>query len=163
LLSPSGIFQVSQRLPNHAYGNSPVAVVTPNDFCTIFNLAVPAAKQGKTCTLEFLFPEADGTTNPYVFQGPGHFTFTGFAHGSGANEQTTWNQLPVAGPSTPLVTTEITPGAVYTINVGQCQESAGLSGSDVSVSGMLCSKDTSLQFTQSTADGCPIGFFVSVS
>lgn len=68
---------------------------------TIFNLYVPESAAGKTCTLKFFFPSQNQLrTSSYTYKGPGHFTFTGYAFGSGADADTTWNNQPPAGPST---------------------------------------------------------------
>lgn len=75
--------------------------------CTIFNLYVPDTAAGKTCTLKFMFPDRsqleysdytfnDASGNPAT---EGHFTFTGYAFGTGATDETTWNNQPAAGPS----------------------------------------------------------------
>jgi hypothetical protein len=160
-LTPTGVYKVSRHLPNQHFPNSPLALVTPNDFCTIFNLVIPPTGVGKTCTLEFLFPSFGEALDPYIFFGPGHFTFTGYAFGSGANDTTTYNHQPPPGPSPPFPPPVITPGAAYTINVGGCGIQPGMSG--LGVSGMLCSTDTTFLFLQTTQLGCPFGFYVSIT
>jgi hypothetical protein len=115
---------------------------------------------GKDCTLEFLFPALGQTHTPYVYIGPGHFTFTGYAIGSGATEKTTYNDQPPAGPSPPTPPSVLEPGHAYTINVGSCGIQPGMSSMEVS--GKLCSNDTTFSYYQNDNE-CPIGFFVTIS
>lgn len=43
---------------------------------SIFNFDIPASAKGKTCKLQFLFPEqADLVTTAYTFSGEGKFEF----------------------------------------------------------------------------------------
>ena len=97
-----------------------------------------------------------------MYVGGGHFTFTGYAFGTGATEQTTYNNQPPAGPSPPQPPAVLAPGNAYTINVGGCAVEAPNS---LEVSGMLCSTDTTFSYYQTQGDelGCPIGFFVGIS
>ncbi|KAN0099114.1 Ubiquitin 3 binding protein But2 C-terminal domain containing protein [Hyaloscypha variabilis] len=161
-LSPTLMVPVSKNLPDVAFGGTQNPLITPNDFCTIFNLVVPPSATGDTCTLEFLFPNNLQTHSPYAYFGGGHFTFTGYAFGSGATEQTTYNNQPPPGPSPPEPPAVLSPGNAYTINVGGCAVEAPNS---LEVSGMLCSTDTTFSFYQTQGDelGCPIGFFVGIS
>ncbi|KAF2142684.1 uncharacterized protein K452DRAFT_287099 [Aplosporella prunicola CBS 121167] len=97
---PQLMVPVSAANPDTAYGTVYSPRITPNDFCTIFNLYLPQSAAGKTCSLEFLFPSQDQLrSSSYVFEGPGHFNFTGFALGAGAELDTTWNKQPPAGSS----------------------------------------------------------------
>ncbi|KAE8445344.1 hypothetical protein EG329_013466 [Mollisiaceae sp. DMI_Dod_QoI] len=125
-ISPSLIVPVSSNLPDVAFGPTSFPLITPNDFCSIFNLVVPPSGVGKTCTLEFLFPSHSQTFAPFVYSGGGHFTFTGYAFGSGATPQTTYNQQPPAGPSPPQPPAVLQPGNAYTINVGGCAIEEGM-------------------------------------
>jgi hypothetical protein len=96
------------------------------------------------------------------FDGPGHFNFTGYAVGSGAQPGvTTYANQPAPGPSPPTPPPVMTPGHSYIINSAPCGIPAQLPG-PVTVSGSLCSSDTALVFEQST-DLCPLGFFVVLS
>jgi len=161
-ISPSLIVNVNKRLPNTKFGASPQPIVSPNGFCSIFNLEIPAGSTAKICDLEFVLPDISQTEIPYIAKGEGHYTFTGYAIGAGATEQTTYNNQPAAGPSPPTPPPVIKPGNAYTINAGPCFTPAD---QKVTVSGMLCSTDSWLTFTQSksTESGaCPIGFFVNV-
>ncbi|KAL2074194.1 hypothetical protein VTL71DRAFT_7972 [Oculimacula yallundae] len=159
-LNPTLIVPVSKKAPNVAFGSTKVPIITPGDFCTIFNLMIPPTAVGKTCTLEFLFPEMLTSTAPYVYSGGGHFTFTGYAFGTGATEETTFNKQPPPGPSPPQPPAVLSPGNAYTINIGGCAIEKGMAGMEVS--GMLCSTDTALAFLQSDQK-CPMGFFVAIS
>jgi len=161
-ISPSLLLPISAKRPNQKFPATLTPKITPNDFCTIFNLEIPAQGFLKTCTLEFLFPRLlTQTLNPYTYIGGGHFTFTGYAYGSGAVEgQTTYANPPPAGPNPPTPPAVLAPGNAYTINVGSC--GPGIGGSSVTVSGALCSTDTSFEYLQSTAT-CPLGFFVVIS
>ncbi|KAF8848477.1 hypothetical protein BDZ45DRAFT_681204 [Acephala macrosclerotiorum] len=147
--------------PNIAFGPTDFSLITPNDFCSIFNLIIPPTAVGKTCTLEFLFPSHAQTYAPYTYNGGGHFTFTGYAFGSGATPKTTYNTQPPPGPSPPQPPAILKPGNAYTINVGGCAIQEGQSG--LEVSGLLCSPDTTFAFEQSSDNGCPIGFYVEIS
>jgi Ubiquitin 3 binding protein But2 C-terminal domain len=161
-LSPTLMVPVSKNLPDVAFGSTRTPLITPGDFCTIFNLVIPPSAEGDTCTLEFLFPDHEQTLSPYGYNGGGHFTFTGYAFGSGATEQTTYNNQPPAGPSPPEPPAVLSPGNAYTVNVGPCGVQAPAS---LEVSGMLCSDDTTFSYLQTSGDelGCPIGFFVGIS
>jgi hypothetical protein len=55
-LSPTLMVPVSKNLPDVAFGGTKIPLITPNDFCTIFNLVIPPSAAGGICTLEFLFP-----------------------------------------------------------------------------------------------------------
>lgn len=156
-LSPTLMVPVSARFPDISFGSTETPLITANDFCTIFNLEIPPSAVGKTCTLEFLFPDQQDT---YAYNGGGHFTFTGYAFGSGATLNTTYNQQPPPGPSPPTPPALMSPGNVYTINVGSCGIQTGMSG--LEVSGMLCSNDTTFAYLQSS-ETCPIGFYVAIS
>ncbi|GKT95754.1 GPI anchored cell wall protein [Colletotrichum tofieldiae] len=149
--------------------NAPLATATamgasdPNDVCTVFNLDLPVAQtQGKVCNLVFDFPSKESAPNKFTFKGPGTFKFTGYAIGVGAVAgQTTYNRQPAPGPSPPNPPPIMTPGHSYCsqiINSAPCGIPATVPGS-VTVSGSLCSPDTTFSFYQSN-DGCPLGFFV---
>ncbi|KAG4431331.1 hypothetical protein IFR05_013179 [Cadophora sp. M221] len=159
-LNPTLMVPVSKRAPNRAFGSTKIPLITPGDFCTIFNLVIPPTAVDKTCTLEFLFPKIGQSALPYVYYGGGHFTFTGYAFGTGATEQTTYNKQPPPGPSPPQPPAVLSPGNAYTINVGGCAIETGMAG--LEVSGMLCSTDTTFTFLQSDKK-CPLGFFVAIS
>ncbi|KAK8167938.1 ubiquitin 3 binding protein But2 C-terminal domain-containing protein [Phyllosticta citrichinensis] len=197
-LFPVGIYPISKSNPDTNYGTVYSPKITPNDFCTIFNLYVPESAAGKTCTLEFLFPDhSQLQTSDYTFKDvngqdttEGHFTFTGYAFGTGANDTTTWNNQPAPGPSTfilpcpfscffpmlrlctrqmslihhyfrpPSPPATLSPGKAFVINAGDCGVQAG-QGS-LEVSGMLCSTDTTFEYFQDS-DKCPIGFYVVIS
>jgi hypothetical protein len=151
---------VSKNLPNVKFGSTQNPIITPGDFCTIFNLIIPPTAFDKTCTLSFLFPNNLQAELPFAFLGPGHFNFTGYATGVGATKDTTYSHQPAPGPSPPPTT--LTPGGAYVIFSGPCGFPPGLPEPGVTVSGMLCSADTFFQFHES-AQKCPIGFFVTVS
>lgn len=95
-----------------------------------------------------------------MYSGGGHFTFTGYAFGTGATKQTTYNKQPPPGPSPSQPPAILKPGNAYTINVGGCAIEMGMAG--LEVSGLLCSTDTTFIFSQSDKK-CPMGFFVAIS
>jgi len=159
-LAPTLMVPISKDLPDFEFGSTLTPTITPNDFCTIFNLEIPSSAYGKNCKLEFLFPNHLETLAPYVYDGPGHFTFTGYAFNSGATEETTYNKQPPPGPSPPSPPAILAPGNAYTINDGPCSIPEGQASMEVS--GALCSPDTHFVFTQSADLGCPIGFFVTI-
>ncbi|CAG8983460.1 hypothetical protein HYALB_00000629 [Hymenoscyphus albidus] len=160
-LSPTLMVPISKSLPDLAFGSTNRPTITPNDICTIFNLEIPGSAFGKDCTLEFLFPKFPlQTSDFYVYRGQGHFTFTGYAFGTGATLKTTYNNQPPAGPSPPQPPAVLAPGNAYVINVGPCGIPAGQKS--MTVSGALCSTDTTFIFKQDSST-CPIGFFVVIS
>ena len=89
-LSPTLMVRVSSSFPSIAFGSTKTPLVTPKDFCTIFNLVIPPSAVGKTCTLKFLFPGYGQSSGGFAYSGGGHFTFTGYAFGAGATEKTTY-------------------------------------------------------------------------
>lgn len=56
--------------PDYNFGATSCPIITPGDFCSIFNLVLPKEAHGKTCTLQFLFPLIN-ETNAYYFHGDG--------------------------------------------------------------------------------------------
>lgn len=98
-VSASAFYEISAKKPNKHYAPSLHAKITPNDLCFITNLVLPPSAAGKTCTLKFLFPTKKQAKQRYSFSGPGHFTFTGYATGVGADDTTTYNHQPAPGPS----------------------------------------------------------------
>ena len=114
-LEPTLMVPISKSFPDVAFGPTQFPLITPNDFCTIFNLEIPSSAFDKTCTLEFLFPKHEETWSPYFYNGPGHFTFTGYAFNSGATDKTTYNKQPPPGPSPPSPPAVLAPGNAYTI------------------------------------------------
>lgn len=163
-VKPSLVVNVSKKHPNAAYGSTKVPSVTPNDFCTIFNLELPPSAYDKMCNLVFLFPNHWQTVNPYIYKtkrhGGGHFQFIGYNVTSGATEETTYNHQPEPGPSPPNPPPTMSPGHAYVINSAPCGFPPGLK-EPVLVSGMLCSPDTTFEFFQSDKK-CPLGFFVEL-
>ncbi|KAF2085964.1 hypothetical protein K490DRAFT_45570 [Saccharata proteae CBS 121410] len=163
-ISPSLIVPISARSPNTALGPTTNPLITPSDICTIFNLPLPPTAANKTCSLRFLFPTQDQlllspSTSTYAYTGPGHFTFTGYAIGAGAEANTTYAHQPAAGPNPPSPPSVLSPGNAYVINESPC----GTSGvGETVVSGALCSNDTYFEFRQD-AEACAIGFFVVLS
>ncbi|KAF2262224.1 hypothetical protein CC78DRAFT_520506 [Lojkania enalia] len=161
---------ISESEPDRKFGIVDTGVVTPGDMCTIVNLFIPDFIDGestllKTCTLSFAFPTAEqASPHTLEFSGPGHFSFTGYLTGSGADEDTTYNNQPLPGPSPPSPPPEMTPGHTYTIATLPCMILPGTGGQVVG--GALCSEDTSLTWYQTDSEGsgsCPLGFFVVVS
>ena len=159
-LSPTLMVPVSAKFPSVRFGPTKTPLITPNDFCTIFNLEIPPSAVGKNCTLEFLFPDHEETFAPYFYEGDGHFTFTGYALGAGATPQTTYDHQPPAGPSPPSPPAVLSPGHAYIINVGGCAIQTGMP--KLEVSGMLCSPDSTFAYLQNKHT-CPIGFYVAIS
>ncbi|KAF2738719.1 hypothetical protein EJ04DRAFT_23736 [Polyplosphaeria fusca] len=159
-ISTSLLVPISAKKPNKAYDATEWSKVTPNDFCTIFNLELPVAQtQGKVCNLVFDFPSLLQAPGLFTFFGPGHFTFTGYDINAGAVEGvTTYNNQPAPGPSPPNPPPVMQPGHSYIINSAPCGIPPTIPGSVV-VSGALCSKDTTFIFKQSNLI-CPLGFYV---
>jgi hypothetical protein len=114
---------VSASQPVVQLGSSASAIITPNDYCTIFNLVVPPSGLNKTCTLQFLMPDQQKAGFNYTFAGSGNLTFTGYDFGVGATEHTMFQNQPPAGRSPPP--SVLTPGNAYVINVGPCDIQPG--------------------------------------
>ncbi|KAF1972002.1 hypothetical protein BU23DRAFT_535651 [Bimuria novae-zelandiae CBS 107.79] len=159
-VSTSALVQISAKQPYKAFPSSSWAKVTPNDYCTIFNLNLdPAATQGKIRSLLFDFPSILQAPLLYKFNGPSHFTFTGYAIGAGAKEGiTTYANKPAAGSSPPNPPKVMLPGHSYVVNSSPCGIPSYIQP-PVTVSGSLCSKDTWLEVKQSDVI-CPLGFYI---
>lgn len=164
-ISPSKIVPISKKNPDKVYGCTTDAQITKGDMCTIFNLDLPDTFNGQptqnmTCDLIFDFPTAKQSPKSHLsFSGPGHFSFTGYAIGAGATEESTWNNQPAPGPSPPNPPKVMTPGNSYVINSAPCGIPPG--AGKVTAAGVLCSDDTSLLFRQNT-NVCPMGFYVII-
>ncbi|ORY64853.1 ubiquitin 3 binding protein But2 C-terminal domain-containing protein [Pseudomassariella vexata] len=158
-ISTSVLLPISAKKPNKAFAATQWAQVTPNDMCTIFNLELPAAAtQGKICNLVFDFPSQLQAPGSFAFQGPGTVKFTGYAIGVGAVVgQTTYQNQPAPGPSPPNPPPVLKPGHSYVVNSAPCGIPA--EAGTVTVSGSLCSPDTTFIFKQ-CGEQCPMGFFV---
>ena len=156
-LAPTRMLPISQKFPNTHFPDTSFPIVTPNEFCTIFNIEVPPSAFGKNCSLEFLFPSHPKTLAPYVFSGPGHFTFHPYAVGAGGNDKTTFNNQPPPFQF-PIPPQTFTPGHAYVIDNNPC--GIPQSNTNTIVSGAFCSDDTSLTFLQNSNLGCPIGFYL---
>ena len=158
-ISTSALVPISSKNPNTAYPNSEWAKITPGDFCTVFNLVIDSdATQGKVCNLVFNLPDYLQAPGDFVFLGSGKFTFTGYAINAGAVPgETTYAKQPRPGPSPPNPPPVMKPGNSYIINSAPCGIPPGIG--PVTVSGSLCSKDTTFLFRQSQKK-CPLGFYV---
>ncbi|KAH5313551.1 hypothetical protein HBI12_136980 [Parastagonospora nodorum] len=158
-ISTSLLVPISSKNPDKAYPATEWATVTPNDICTVFNLELDSnAVQGKVCNLVFDFPSFIQAPGTFAFVGSGHFTFTGYDINAGAVAgETTYNHQPRPGPSPPNPPPVIKPGNSYIINAAPCGVPPNIG--KVTVSGSLCSKDTTFMFKQSDYS-CPIGFYV---
>lgn len=166
-LWPSLIVPISKTNPDKTYGGSDhtKAEITPGDMCTIFNFVLPDTMNDKpienqNCSLIFDFPNKVQNPWGYSSSGDGHFTFTGYTIGSGATNETTYNTQPPAGPSPSNPPDVMKSGNSYIINNAPCGIPPGTG--NVTVSGALCSNDSSLSFHQ-TNRFCPMGMFVVVS
>ncbi|KAH8890527.1 hypothetical protein GQ53DRAFT_650338 [Thozetella sp. PMI_491] len=162
-VKPSLIVNVSKRLPSFPFGPTQTPLITPGDFCAIFNLELPPSASDKICQLVFLFPSHQQTSNYFTYltgKDGGHFSFTGYAVGAGATPKTTYSHQPAAGPNPPSPPAVLSPGNAYVINSAPCGLPPGLKD-PVTVSGMLCSPDTFFNFNNSD-ESCPIGFFVEL-
>ena len=98
-VSACGYYESSAKRPDQHFPPSLSPKITPNDLCFITNLELPPSAAGKTCTLKLLLPTQQQAHQWYQFSGPGHFNFTGYATGVGADDTTTYNHQPAPGPS----------------------------------------------------------------
>jgi hypothetical protein len=158
-ISTSLLVPISSKNPNKAYPATEWATVTPNDICTVFNLELDSnAVQGKICNLVFDFPSFTQAPGMFAFIGSGHFMFTGYDINAGAVAgETTYSHQPRPGPSPPNPPATMKPGNSYIINAAPCGMPPNIG--KVTVSGSLCSKDSTLMFKQSDYN-CPLGFYV---
>lgn len=158
-ISTSALVPISAKNPDTTYPSSDWATVTPNDKCTIFNLELDSnAVQGKICNLIFDFPNVLQAPGLFIFNGSGKFTFTGYDINAGAVPgETTYNKQPRPGPSPPSPPATLTPGNSYVVNGAPCGIPPGIG--KVTVSGSLCSEDSTLMYKQSDVI-CPLGFYV---
>ncbi|KAF2001780.1 hypothetical protein P154DRAFT_432208 [Amniculicola lignicola CBS 123094] len=159
-IAPSALIKISRNNPNRAYPNNGWPKITPRDDCTIFNFTISAsAAQGKLCNIAFNIPPITGVIFRYTFLGRGHFTFKQYRINAGATAGvTTWNTQPLAGSSPVFnLPTIIQPSNSYVISSAPCKIAANLGR--VTLSGVLCSNDTSFVFRQSSSS-CPTGLFV---
>jgi hypothetical protein len=156
---------MSKNKPDKAFPASEWAVITPNDFCTVFNLVLDAEDTvGKLCNLVFDLPQAGQGPAPYAYRysGPGHFTFTGYDLDVGAVPgNTTYNNPPRAGPNPPNPPAVLAPGNSYVIHSAPCPPivQAFPGKPEITVSGSLCSTDSTLIFKMGEGQ-CPVGFYV---
>ncbi|KAF1936503.1 hypothetical protein EJ02DRAFT_459468 [Clathrospora elynae] len=158
-ISPSAIVPISSLNPNKAFFNTDWANVTPNDKCTIFNFELDSdATEGKICNVVFDFPDIMQAPGLFMVIGSGRFTFTKYDISAGAVPGwTTFANQPRPGPyptSTPAI---LKPGNSYVVDEAPCGIEPG--SGKVTVSGSLCSKDTTFWFKQSNMI-CPLGFYV---
>ena len=158
-ISTSALVPISAKNPTTAYPSSDWAKITPGDFCTIFNLVIDSdATQGKVCNLVFDFPDYLQAPGDFVFLGSGKFTFTGYDINAGAVPgETSYAKQPNPGPSPPNPPPIMKPGNSYIVNSAPCGIPPGIG--PVTVSGSLCSKDTTFMYKQSNKI-CPLGFYV---
>lgn len=146
---PHLIVPVDSSSPSTAYGTSYNGKVNKTT-CSIFNFDIPASYFGKTCTVEFLFPEQkDLDTSSYTVSGSGMCSFSKLS--SPANQQTSYANQP--SKESELTSMTIAPGNSYIIASGDC--AAGQT-----VSYEMCSKgDFSLEYFQDY-NPSPIGMYV---
>lgn len=156
--NPSLIVQVSKKNPDKKYGPTKHPKITPNDLCAAINLSLPPKAFGMVCRLSFKIPLKTETPSTYDYAGKGHFQFQGYLSGFGADENTTYNNQPLPGPS-PTAPDNISPGHSYTLLQAPCLIPPSLT--PVTVGGLLCSNDTSFDWVNSDSP-CPLGFFVEL-
>ncbi|KAF2456909.1 ubiquitin 3 binding protein But2 C-terminal domain-containing protein [Lineolata rhizophorae] len=160
-IEPSLMVVISASEPDTAFGGTQWPEITPDDKCTIFNLDLPGDAGNSTCTLKFLFPDHTQTSAPYYIDGGMHFTFNGYAPGVGADTSTTYAMQPEDGPNPPTPPALLEPGNAYIINAGPCLVPEGVE--KFTVSGALCSSDSTFKYLQTSGMKCPIGFYVEIS
>jgi hypothetical protein len=72
---PHLIIPIDSQNPDRAYGTSYNGTAR-GSVSSIFNFDIPAAKQGKTCKLQFLFPkQSQLETSAFTYTGEGYFKF----------------------------------------------------------------------------------------
>jgi len=113
---PHLIVPVSSAHPDTAYGTQYFAGVN-STFSTIFNFDLPASSAGKTCTLEFLLPNAkDLVTSSYTMSGTGGIDFKQLA--SPATQATTFANQPAVAKD--LGSFTVTSGSSTIVASGPC-------------------------------------------
>jgi hypothetical protein len=146
---PHLIVPVDSSMPDKAYGTSYNGKVNKST-CTIFNFDIPGSYSGKTCTVEFLFPEQkDLETSSFTVSGSGKCSFSKLS--SPADLKTSYANQPSKDGE--LTSMTVAPGNSYVISSGAC--AAGQT-----VSYEMCSEgDFSLEYFQDY-NPSPIGMYI---
>jgi hypothetical protein len=111
---PHLIVPVDSSMPDKAYGTSYNGKVNKST-CTIFNFDIPGSYSGKTCTVEFLFPEQkDLETSSFTVSGSGKCSFSKLS--SPADLKTSYANQPSKDGE--LTSMTVAPGNSYVISSG---------------------------------------------
>ncbi|QUC22911.1 uncharacterized protein UV8b_07152 [Ustilaginoidea virens] len=148
---PHLIVPVDKSRPDDAPGTSYFGTVSPT-VSSLFNFDIPAADQGKTCTLVFLFPtQSQLTTSSYTFSGDGSVDFS-MLDGPASQGTTTWNNQP--GKKTDYGSVAVAPGHSYSVATFPCP-----AGQTVAFKMEGCG-DTDLRYFQDY-NPSPIGLYIT--
>jgi len=148
---PHLIIPVDASKPNKDYHTSFNGTAS-GSVSTIFNFDIPASDAGKTCSLDFLFPEQSQLeTSAFSMTGSGEveFSILESACAQGTSYETKPKTHEVLG------TKKMSPGSSYHIHEAPCR-----AGQTVAIE-MKAIGDTCLNYFQDF-NPCPIGLYVNV-
>ncbi|KAI7262007.1 hypothetical protein KC343_g4663 [Hortaea werneckii] len=149
---PHQIIHINSAEPDKAYGNFFNGTMT-STISSMFNFDVPADAAGKTCSLEFMFPEQDQLeTSAYTISGDGKANF--YTLEKPAHKSNTFNTSPK--PDKYLGEYTLTPGTSSKIHSMACP-----AGKTIGI-WMFSATGSSLNYFQDF-NPCPIGLFMNVA
>lgn len=148
---PHLIIPVDSSMPEESYHTSFNGTAS-GSVSTIFNFDIPASDAGKTCSLEFLFPEQSQLeTSAFSLTGSGEVEFSILE--SACVQGTTYENKPKTHEV--LGTKKMSAGNSYHIHEAPCR-----AGQTVAIE-MKAVGDTCLNYFQDF-NPCPIGLYVNV-
>ncbi|KAL8994546.1 MAG: hypothetical protein Q9169_005510 [Polycauliona sp. 2 TL-2023] len=149
---PHLIVPVDKNQPDAALGTSYNGLVTPT-ISSLYNFDLPAAYEGRTCSLVFLFPTRDQLqTSDYTLSGSGGLNVERLEEP--ADSATSFNNQPKVNDTVGVVP-DLQPGNSYVIRSGLCYAGSRI-GYKVSATGSL-----DLDYFQDYNPE-PIGLYVTV-
>ncbi|KAI7281141.1 hypothetical protein KC345_g4294 [Hortaea werneckii] len=149
---PHQIIHINSAEPDKAYGNFFNGTMT-STISSMFNFDIPADAAGKTCSLEFMFPEQDQLeTSAYTISGDGKANF--YTLENPAHKSNTFNTSPKSDKYLGEYT--LTPGSSSKIHSMACP-----AGKTIGI-WMFSATGSSLNYFQDF-NPCPIGLFMNVA
>ncbi|KAI6874179.1 hypothetical protein KC338_g627 [Hortaea werneckii] len=149
---PHQIIHINSAEPDKAYGNFFNGTMT-STISSMFNFDIPADAAGKTCSLEFMFPEQDQLeTSAYTISGDGKANF--YTLEKPAHKSNTFNTSPKSDKYLGEYT--LTPGSSSKIHSMACP-----AGKTIGI-WMFSATGSSLNYFQDF-NPCPIGLFMNVA
>ncbi|RMY75624.1 hypothetical protein D0863_02459 [Hortaea werneckii] len=149
---PHQIIHINSAEPDKAYGNFFNGTMT-STISSMFNFDIPADAAGKTCSLEFMFPEQDQLeTSAYTISGDGKANF--YTLEKPAHKSNTFNTSPKSDKYLGEYT--LTPGSSSKVHSMACP-----AGKTIGI-WMFSATGSSLNYFQDF-NPCPIGLFMNVA